>query len=91
MDSEICESILGMMMDRDLLVLPIHDSFIVQEEHEGQLLEVMRQAFRNHCGGFEPVIEKKGEKPLVIVEPLTAVTDQRKLEVKLDELLGPAA
>ena len=67
-----------------VLVLSVHDSFIVQEEHEELLLGVMRQAFMNHCGGFEPVIEKKGAKPMSIVE-------RPKVAMTVEELLGPAA
>ena len=40
-DSDIAESIIRDLLRRDVPVLPIHDSFIVEERHKGFLLEAM--------------------------------------------------
>ncbi|MFW5451480.1 MAG: hypothetical protein ACKE9I_07780, partial [Methylophagaceae bacterium] len=46
-DSQIAQYIMTEMMKRRIIVLPIHDSFIVRDGYEGDLREVMLAAF-NH-------------------------------------------
>ena len=44
-DSDICEDVLMHFCKKDIPVLPVHDSFIVQKNHEKMLNEVMREVF----------------------------------------------
>jgi hypothetical protein len=52
-DSMIMNTILVRLMDQDILGLPVHDSVIVQREHEAFTREVMTQEYRNVLD-FEP-------------------------------------
>jgi hypothetical protein len=45
-DSNLANSILKKMIDKGIVCLPCHDSFIVQREHEGFLLNAMGDCFR---------------------------------------------
>lgn len=44
-DSEICRQVLMEMLRKDIVTLPIHDSFVVAKEHEDMLSKVMDAAF----------------------------------------------
>ncbi len=60
LDSKIAEYVLSTMTDRGIATLCIHDSFIVQEQHEQTLKDVMEEAY--YGLGMEmsvPPIEKK--------------------------------
>jgi hypothetical protein len=56
LDSQITEKILVACMNRDLVVLPIHDSFICQRHRVSELILVMRQAYQEVIGA-EAVIK----------------------------------
>ena len=49
-DSQLAESILLHFADKDIPCLPIHDSFIVPEEHKHELESVMKQQFLSKFG-----------------------------------------
>lgn len=51
-DADIAESVMLTMMAEGTLVLPIHDSFVVEEGRQDRLREVMVDAYR-HDLGFE--------------------------------------
>jgi hypothetical protein len=55
-DSDLALDVIGGLMNEGILALPIHDSFIVQENHRARLLDQMRQSYRMKFG-FDPVIE----------------------------------
>ena len=63
MESDVCEGILQEGKRKGILVLPIHDSFVVQERHEGWLEEVMLSIYRSQFG-FNPIIKKKESEVL---------------------------
>ncbi len=44
-ESDICMKVLIKMMKQDILVIPIHDSFIVAKKHKGALRTAMQEAF----------------------------------------------
>ena len=46
-DADIAELVMLEMMSRDKLALPIHDSFVVRDGHEGELTEVMKNAYKS--------------------------------------------
>jgi len=46
---------LDYFLDREIPVLPIHDSYIVAEQYEDELYEVMKEKYRDRMG-FDPVI-----------------------------------
>jgi hypothetical protein len=49
-DSEIASYVMHEMMQQGVLVLPIHDSFIVRLGYEGELREAMLEAFKHFTG-----------------------------------------
>ena len=49
-DSQIAERVLHKMMDEGIVVLPIHDSFIVRAGYEQWVSAVMREAFHEVTG-----------------------------------------
>lgn len=49
-DSDMAETIMLDLMEQGVLAVPIHDSFIVQNIHEGALSAVMREAAIRHAG-----------------------------------------
>jgi len=61
LDSDICESVLMHFCQKDIPVLSVHDSFIVQKDHEKMLYEVMEEEFYDK---FNAVchVSKKSEK-----------------------------
>lgn len=52
LDARIALEVVESFTSRDLPILSIHDSFIVQRDKEGELREVMQAAYRKHTGGF---------------------------------------
>jgi len=54
-DSQITSDILDYFLEREIPVLPIHDSYIVAEQYEDEMYEVMREKYRNLMG-FDPII-----------------------------------
>jgi len=44
-DSEICRQVLVEMYRKGIVALPVHDSFVVAEEHEDTLSQVMQKSF----------------------------------------------
>jgi hypothetical protein len=53
LDSHIMNGILMRLMERDILGLPVHDSVIVQREHQEVLREIMTREYKALMG-FEP-------------------------------------
>jgi hypothetical protein len=51
MDSQIAEKIMHLMMDYEVPVLPIHDSFIVTAGYQLTFANVMKEAFHEVTGG----------------------------------------
>ena len=49
-DSQIAEDIMLTMVDKGILVLPIHDSFIVKDKHQRLLETVMLESFKKYTG-----------------------------------------
>ncbi len=55
-DSELATAIMGAMRELGVVVLPIHDSFIADQKHEGKLREEMEAAWHALIGAENPVI-----------------------------------
>ena len=49
-DSQIAELVMQSMMEEEVLVLPIHDSFIVRKGYQADLADCMQQAFTQLTG-----------------------------------------
>ncbi|PHZ85928.1 hypothetical protein [Paremcibacter congregatus] len=49
-DSVIAEEVLLRLLERNIIALPIHDSFIVKAEHRDDLITVMTEVFIKHVG-----------------------------------------
>lgn len=49
-DSDLAEQILLYFAERDVVCLPVHDSFLIHEEHQAELKEVMHQVFMDKYG-----------------------------------------
>lgn len=56
LDSKISNDILMFFEKKGILVLCIHDSYIIEKQHAKKLLKVMREAYRARLG-FDPVIK----------------------------------
>lgn len=54
-DARICEKVLSAGLRDDVIVLPVHDSFIVKQRHSDWLRVEMDKAYREELG-FSPVI-----------------------------------
>lgn len=59
-DSDICMKLIEEMTGRGIPVLPIHDSFIVEKKHEGELREVMERTALEMVGFPVRVDSKSG-------------------------------
>jgi hypothetical protein len=73
-DSQIAEKVMLKMMDKGIVCLPVHDSFISQREHLEELREVMEKTYEEVLGvmplmkdseesqtDFEPVFYPSGQ------------------------------
>ena len=59
-DSEIAEYVLSHMRANRLLVLPVHDSFVVQDQYIHNLYSIMKEAYR--MLGIDSIPEVKLKK-----------------------------
>jgi hypothetical protein len=72
-DSQIAEKVMMKLLDKDILCLPVHDSFICQERHLSELKKAMKQSYKEVLGimpklkdtekfktDFEPVFYPNG-------------------------------
>lgn len=57
LDADIAEDVILRMMDKGILALPIHDSFIVTEDHADLLADVMKDAYQRKMGGYTIAIK----------------------------------
>ena len=57
MESEIALRIMLTLLQENIVVLPIHDGFVAQAQHESRLHEVMMNCFK-HVSGVHPTIKK---------------------------------
>lgn len=56
-DSNIAADVLSYFTAKKIPCLSVHDSFIVEEQHEDELRQVMTDVYKEHVNGFEPVIK----------------------------------
>jgi hypothetical protein len=54
-DSQICEHVLLDLMSKEIVALPIHDSFLVQRRHENELHQAMNEASKRTIGVEIPI------------------------------------
>jgi hypothetical protein len=54
-DSSIADSIMSFCSSRGIVVLPVHDSFLVIKRHEDQLIQIMTRAFQGQYSSSNPV------------------------------------
>lgn len=54
-ESDLAEQIMLHFVRQGHTILPIHDAFIVQSHLESELVQVMREQFRNMFGQFPQV------------------------------------
>lgn len=60
-DSDLAEKIMLQFADRNIPVLPVHDSFIIAAQHSDEIVQVMQTVF----------FDTYGQKPTVTVTPST--------------------
>ena len=63
-DSAIALEILNKFADSDIPILPVHDSFIVEQSQENNLCKVMKETYERYNGGFKCVV--KGPKGVLM-------------------------
>jgi hypothetical protein len=54
-DSGIADAILSFCRSRGIVVLPVHDSFIVKKRHKDELIQIMTKAFQGQYASSSPV------------------------------------
>ncbi|WP_394886807.1 hypothetical protein ACG873_19390 [Mesorhizobium sp. AaZ16] len=54
-DADIAETVMLRLMDENILALPIHDSFIVEDGRQNRLRQVMVESYHQHLGQDIPV------------------------------------
>lgn len=59
-DSDLALTIITNLMRRGIAALPVHDSFIVAEEHQHILIEEMDAAYRKAFKGYSPIVKVDG-------------------------------
>ncbi|MBI5520659.1 MAG: hypothetical protein HY916_11460 [Desulfovibrio sp.] len=69
-DSKIAELVMLTLLDKGVITVPIHDSFLVAQQHEDALREAMLTCSRAVCGLSIPV-DKKHPKDMSQHEVLT--------------------
>lgn len=52
-DSAMALEIVSHFMDKGVVVLPVHDSFIIQADYDDELVAKMKEVFYAHSGGFQ--------------------------------------
>lgn len=52
-DAMIALDVVDHFISQGIPIIPIHDSFIVEEQHENELREVMQGIYKKHTGGFK--------------------------------------
>ncbi|MCF7944847.1 MAG: hypothetical protein K9L75_04855 [Spirochaetia bacterium] len=52
LDAQIALDVVGHFVKKDIPILAIHDSFVVQETYQNELYQVMRWAYKKHNNGF---------------------------------------
>ena len=57
LDSTIALRVLKLLMSNNIVCIPIHDSFIVQKQHEVELRTAMQTAFKSLFPKIEPMIK----------------------------------
>jgi len=58
-DSQIAEAVMQYFTKKGVVVLPVHDSFLMFPEYEEELREVMQREYQKKNGGMRVGIEKK--------------------------------
>ena len=56
-DSAIALEILNAFVDSDIPILPVHDSFIVEQSQENNLRKVMEETYERYNDGFKCVVK----------------------------------
>lgn len=57
-DAEIALDIINHFTKKNIPILSIHDSFIVEEQYEAELEEVMKSVYKKHTKGFKIEVTK---------------------------------
>lgn len=55
-DSKITSNILNHFIEKDIVVLPVHDSYIIQQRHRDELIKTMTTEYQKIMG-FKPIID----------------------------------
>ena len=56
-ESNIALKILSTLYEKNIIAIPIHDSFIVQKRYEKELLNAMYNSFKKYFPDIEPSIK----------------------------------
>jgi hypothetical protein len=71
LESRITEDVLRDLLAKQIICLPIHDSYIVQRQHSDELHRAMVEYYKRHVNDFEPVIREpeKQNDPFASISP----------------------
>ena len=58
LDARIALDVVDHFAKQNIPILAIHDSFIVQEQYQAELLQTMKRTYRKHTNGFRCPIKK---------------------------------
>ena len=56
-DSNIALNVLAILNEKGIIAIPIHDSFIVQQRYETELIEAMNTGFKEYFPNVRPIIK----------------------------------
>lgn len=87
-DSDIAELVLLAFTEKQIPILPLHDSFLVHQGYEDFLKETMLTAFKKVVGKNVKV-DKKHLKPLMLqTSPLNAKKSVLSIDLTLSEIIA---
>ena len=57
-DAAIALDVCNHFAENNIPILPVHDSFVIQQQYKSELLDVMKRTYTEHTNGFNcPVHE----------------------------------
>jgi hypothetical protein len=87
-DSKIADIVLEHFVERQIPCPPVHDSFLIQERHQDELVETMREAFKTVVGRYPRAIKISKPPTTETIAYLSRIDDDVEA---LEEAQTPSA